>query len=119
MPEDLFEREGVPHNNTSYVSGRCRCEVCSAAHAWAQQEGTIKRRMRLDELSPSAHGRLSTYTNWGCRCDACRTATRDYKRARRAAFVASHEASLTRAESVDQPQSEMVCDLGFTHIVVS
>lgn len=33
------------------------------------------------------HGLDSTYTNYGCRCDACTVAVRAYNRARRARYI--------------------------------
>lgn len=36
-------------------------------------------------LAPNAHdhGRSSTYSNWGCRCDPCTDAHRDFMQAKR------------------------------------
>ena len=39
------------------------------------------------------HGVLSTYTNHGCRCDACRAACRDYTRTKRTRDPATVEAN--------------------------
>jgi hypothetical protein len=45
-----------------------------------------RQRQRMDRaqrLAEAPHGKASTYTNWMCRCDACRTAYLDKRRSRR------------------------------------
>lgn len=117
MPEYQDAREGVPHGNNRYIMHKCRCDICRADHAWYQAEGVIKRRDRLHELPPEAHGRLGTYTNWGCRCDLCKAAASVDSHDRYVRKQLAHEKSLTEALLADQGQTEKVCDLGFTHIV--
>lgn len=43
------------------------CELCKQANAAYHRDGRISRRQR----DAPVHGRLSTYSNWGCRCDSC------------------------------------------------
>lgn len=38
------------------------------------------RKARLGTLPVSAHGKVSTYTNWGCRCKKCTKANSTWHR---------------------------------------
>lgn len=57
-----------------YVSG-CRCSSCTIANAFTAAE---YKRMRVQWLAEEPdivqHGKVNTYSNYGCRCDPCRLA---------------------------------------------
>ena len=93
--------------NGPVPEGMCVCHSCDVprcvnpAHLWL---GTVadnnadrdrKGRGRLPDphlgaevmkSRPVIHGRLSSYTNRGCRCEACSEANREYHRGRRASM---------------------------------
>jgi hypothetical protein len=54
-----------------------RCPECRKASRRAFQNAVAARRARF-ALDPTIveHGNVTTYRNWGCRCDACREAAR-------------------------------------------
>jgi hypothetical protein len=75
----------------NYVAG-CRCDSCGLAsrryHAERREVARYQRVRRGDRmiapgLRPEQHGRMSTYTNLGCRCEKCRASMTEYERARR------------------------------------
>lgn len=67
-----------------YTNHRCRCDDCKAANAAMQRDQREKRAQRLagiatpgvrpDAKDKPIHGLPTTYTNWGCRCPACKAA---------------------------------------------
>lgn len=61
---------------TTYRYHRCRCELCSAAHAKKSAEERERRALRVqtEGLPPHVSHGASAYRNWGCRCDVCTTA---------------------------------------------
>jgi len=66
---------------STYTQHGCRCDECRKAHTmWKKLYdcGLIQKRERK-------HGTISKY-NAGCRCQICKTACRDYTRARRRKF---------------------------------
>ena len=54
-------------------AGEEPCEPCRLASAAAARDGIEARRERManGEQPPGGHGNVSTYKNWGCRCDPC------------------------------------------------
>ncbi len=54
-----------PHN--------CRCDVCRKGHAERIAKFREKRR---GQEPPQGHGHYGSYSNWGCRCEACSEAWR-------------------------------------------
>lgn len=79
---------GATHGNVStYRNPRyaCRCGECRDASTRRRRQEMASRRARL-AADPSVvqHGRASTYTNWGCRCDDCKAANSAWLAARRA-----------------------------------
>lgn len=51
------------------------CDVCLEGNAAKQRASRKRRAERLAaDGSLVGHGTVSTYTNWGCRCDECRAA---------------------------------------------
>ena len=65
----------MKHGASAYRDGRCRCEVCTGDSTDRSRVERAARKQRLranPNLAP--HGTVSTYKNWGCRCDLCRTA---------------------------------------------
>ena len=94
------------------------CAACRAAWSEARSERRRAYAASSPELNPHLnHGSPWTNVNHGCTCEACRTAFNAYQNERRQAKRA--EASVAPSKSVDQTQSVMTCDLGFTHIVAS
>jgi hypothetical protein len=70
------------HGTRSKYQSGCHCADCRSAEAAYRKERTRLNAARLaadPTLKP--HGRLSTYTQWGCRCVYCRRAMRDYQQA--------------------------------------
>ncbi len=57
-------------------------------------------------FAPNAHyhGRPSTYSNWGCRCDPCTDAHRDYMQAKREGRMAKRELVDGRHFAVEAPR---------------
>lgn len=63
---------------TEYRNG-CRCTPCTVEHGEAVNRQREDRQKRLKSLPRKAHGKVSTYTNWGCRCTKCVKATAKYQ----------------------------------------
>lgn len=80
------------HGITRYIAG-CRCDTCkTVSAAWRQQRGDDRKKQRvlfggqlIAPLPTELHGRMSTYTNWFCRCRDCVAASSAYRRAHRKA----------------------------------
>ena len=83
--------EGQPMNTSTYTNWRCRCEGCR--DAWAeytrdrkaereQEQRDVGVNPRLGEHPPGRAFNENTYTNYGCRCEAC-TADHTKQSARR------------------------------------
>lgn len=51
---------------SAYVRG-CRCDLCTTANRVYTRE--YLARLRSRPIPPDAHGKRSTYSNYGCRCD--------------------------------------------------
>ena len=51
----------------------CRCQPCRDANA-ALQRKQVTRRAAVVSDAEVQHGSVSTYINWGCRCDECKAA---------------------------------------------
>ena len=68
----MAREHGLP---ATYITGKCRCELCTKANAAAHRTRCQRRAARL-AANPSlaAHGKASTYRNWGCRCQPCTAA---------------------------------------------
>lgn len=74
----------APHGTgDGYANWGCRCAPCTGARTDEVRADRARRVawfLRLDAATGAptttapgvAHGRASTYQNWGCRCDACR-----------------------------------------------
>lgn len=65
--------DGDPRHGSAstYTNHACRCVMCRAAWARAQQRRKDARLSRLSSLPPAQHGQASTYGNYNCRCRAC------------------------------------------------
>ena len=64
-------KHGATGKGSLYEAG-CRCAVCMGAHNAKHRELRAKRAARRPEDNPLLwHGKLSTYKNHGCRCEAC------------------------------------------------
>lgn len=78
-----------PPSTVEYHRG-CRCGGCRAARCARTLELRAEkksRRVLIDGrlVAPTnEHGTISTYNNWGCRCDPCVEAATAYHRRYRA-----------------------------------
>lgn len=70
-------------------AGEEPCDPCREASAAAARDGIESRRARLaaGEDPPGGHGNVSTYKNWGCRCDPCTLAHSEHLKKRHAEKV--------------------------------
>lgn len=60
------------HGNASTYRRGCRCAECKKAHTARILRMTADRTRRLaEDPSLAPHGKRSTYSNWGCRCELC------------------------------------------------
>lgn len=67
------------HGTVSRYNTGCRCGLCTRANssrATTNRKLRLARRIEIDgrltaPLPPERHGVWSTYTNHGCRCEAC------------------------------------------------
>lgn len=59
------QEHGTPR---TYKRG-CRCDLCRAANK--QRVLAWRAESYAKAIPPNAHGRASTYSNWGCRCAEC------------------------------------------------
>jgi hypothetical protein len=99
------------HGSNATYSAGCRCPQCTLAHrldfdAW--------RHARYGKPVPDhvQHGRVSTYNNWGCRCDECSAAISAYQHAYRSRVESRKARQARRARKVaEQPVSEQVAFL--------
>jgi hypothetical protein len=57
----------------------CRCEKCRSANT--ELAAKYRRARSTSAATPPTHG-VSTYSNWGCRCDICVAAHADACRER-------------------------------------
>lgn len=75
-----------PHGSRyTYITHGCRCDACTKANSvacreWAHRQ--LAQRELIDGrlVAPvwaELHGKQSTYTNHGCRCEPCTQANRD------------------------------------------
>jgi hypothetical protein len=73
----------VRHGRTAYDYWDCRCDVCTEAHNEHHRKLRAKRAAQRPEDNPLLwHGRVSTYKNHGCRCEACVRAGSDANKRR-------------------------------------
>ncbi len=65
------------HGRSSTYSAGCRCQLCLVAHraVGAKSRKAAEARLRANP-SLARHGRYSTYSYWGCRCQLCGDAMR-------------------------------------------
>lgn len=74
----------MAHGEPNTYKRGCRCRECREANR-VYQAAASKRRSADPTLADRAgHGSSSTYSNYACRCDACREAHTDAMRQRRA-----------------------------------
>lgn len=84
----------IDHGKRSTYNKACRCKPCRAANALHQRDLRAKApekhelrlarfRARVAATAPHDQGRYSWYTIGDCRCDGCRAAARQHKRAKR------------------------------------
>lgn len=70
------------HGTRSMYQTGCRCQECKAAVASASRAlRERQRQMAIDHPELIPHGTYTGYTNWCCRCDDCRKASREYQKA--------------------------------------
>lgn len=76
--------EGHPYSESNTVLFRGyqrRCRECS--RRWARKSSARRKARGLPKGDPR-HGTLTGYTSYGCKCDACRDASREYRKNRKA-----------------------------------
>ena len=75
----MIFREGDPRHGThTFYKLGCRCDICR--NAW-NHYNMMQRLRRTNEGLPEGdkrHGTPNAYLNYGCRCEACSEAARDY-----------------------------------------
>lgn len=61
------------HGSRSTYAYGCRCPECAAANAeYQRSKAKVRLAAKLAADPDSApHGTVSTYTNYGCRCESC------------------------------------------------
>lgn len=62
------------HGTVERYWKKCRCGSCKGAYNTYQRVQRKSRSARRGGTTPDPllpHGRVSTYSNWGCRCDRC------------------------------------------------
>ena len=79
----------VPPSRYAYARLGCRCDDCRRHNREYMRSKHADLRARLaGEFDSLPHGSVSTYGNWGCRCEPCV----DAKRAVNAAIYARRRA---------------------------
>ena len=76
--------DGAVHGTASTyrsVFYRCRCKACTKANRDRHRQETAELHGRVED---APHGTSTAYSNWGCRCDACKAAYRIRNAANRA-----------------------------------
>lgn len=58
---------------SKYTTEGCRCPECTQANT---DRVARRRKARRPEDYNGEHGKPTVYSNWNCRCDACREAWR-------------------------------------------
>lgn len=73
----------VDHGTTTGYNRGCRCNECTRASSTFQND---RQRRRKGALAPNdpRHGIYTTYTNWRCRCEPCKSAMKEWLSAHRA-----------------------------------
>lgn len=71
-----------PHGTTRRYRVGCRCPACRAANSARVRDQVRRRAADPATADRAGHGKPSTYTNYGCRCEECRDAKRAYAAAR-------------------------------------
>ena len=72
----------VKHGGGWAYSTGCRCAECVEAWNARQCDMRARRAETVDERTDLEHGSRSTYSNYGCRCEACVRAQSEANRAR-------------------------------------
>lgn len=73
--------EPVEHGTVKKYRALCRCDACRIAWASYCREEREKRSKVAPKNTRLKHGSISTYNNWGCRCDKCKAAAKTYRHA--------------------------------------
>ncbi|MFE7954442.1 hypothetical protein [Streptomyces sp. NPDC057413] len=71
-------------DHRTYIKG-CRCTRCREAMRVRAVEKRAAWRSAPSAADRAGHGKLSTYKNYGCRCEPCKAANTEATRAGRAA----------------------------------
>lgn len=71
-------------DHRTYIKG-CRCADCREAMRVRAAEKRAAWRSDPAAAARAGHGKLSTYKNYGCRCEPCTAANTEATRAQRAA----------------------------------
>lgn len=78
--------ETYNHGIINTYNRGCRCDECRTVKVASMLTARRQRKARLKLYPdlPIVHGRYTTYSNWGCKCDPCCEAQRVYHRMKRA-----------------------------------
>jgi hypothetical protein len=80
-PKPLTGPDDPRHGTMAGYKRGCCCFDCRCANTDRVLVQNAQRRARLNAgLASPAHGRYTTYSNWGCRCQPCRDAWAAYWR---------------------------------------
>jgi hypothetical protein len=76
---EFWHELGPRHGTISSYRSGCRCDACMEVNRRSRREGR-KRSIARGIPDRVPHGTASTYTNWACRCEACKAAQREKNR---------------------------------------
>jgi hypothetical protein len=70
----------MKHGASAYRNSACRCHICREGNRVLQNRLNQQRRTRrvlidgrlVAPLPADRHGRVSTYSGWGCQCEPCK-----------------------------------------------
>lgn len=115
--------ELIPHGTFGgYSTYACRCDDCRKANTERARlyrdanrekfrDYAAKQRAKMRQSANVPHGSTHGYSNYGCRCDECRAAMREYGRRRQAAKRAAAEVATVTPIRQSQPQPAVPDDL--------
>lgn len=88
-------KELAEHGTTPRYRQGCRCQPCKTANAdWsATQRAVYRATAAVDPSVIPEHGTLTSYAQWGCRCEKCVEHVREYDRVRRLKAKARRKAA--------------------------
>jgi hypothetical protein len=84
------------HGTSGRYDQGCRCQPCKTANAEvsAKQRKVYRALAAVNPEMIPKHATLTSYAQWGCRCEECVTFAREYDRVRRAKARAARKAAM-------------------------